>query len=130
MKYKHHLLLMLVLTLTLVLVSCRVQQTSQTGNNENQLIVLTHDSFSVSEQVIHDFEQMNNTKVQFLSLGDAGTALNKVILSKDTLLGDVFYGVDNTFLSRAITEGIFESYKSPVLDKIPDTFKLDSFTEA
>jgi len=37
----------------------------------------------------------------------------------------VFYGVDNTFLSRAIDSGIFDSYGSPLLDRIPDEFKLD-----
>jgi thiamine transport system substrate-binding protein len=37
----------------------------------------------------------------------------------------VFYGVDNTFLSRALEEEIFEPYASPQLDFIPDRFKLD-----
>jgi thiamine transport system substrate-binding protein len=40
-------------------------------------------------------------------------------------LADVFYGVDNTFLSRALDEEIFEVYQSPLLDVIPDDFKLD-----
>jgi thiamine transport system substrate-binding protein len=53
------------------------------------------------------------------------TALNKAILSKDAPLADVFYGVDNTFLSRAIDEGIFEAYQSPLLEDIPDDFELD-----
>jgi thiamine transport system substrate-binding protein len=33
--------------------------------------------------------------------------------------------VDNTFLSRALDEGIFESYESPLLAAIPDEFELD-----
>jgi hypothetical protein len=40
--------------------------------------------------------------VQLLTLGDAGAALNKIILSKDAPLADLFFGVDNTFLSRAL----------------------------
>jgi thiamine transport system substrate-binding protein len=87
--------------------------------------VLTHDSFAVSEDVVAAFEQENNVKVSFLKGGDTGTALNKAILSKGNPLADVFYGVDNTFLSRALSEDIFISYNSPLLDKIPPEFQLD-----
>ena len=89
------------------------------------LTVMTHDSFSASEGVIQEFEQANNVKITFLKSGDAGAALSKAIISKDAPLADVFYGVDNTFLSRAIDASIFESYPSPMLDLIPDDFKLD-----
>ncbi|MFZ5910170.1 MAG: thiamine ABC transporter substrate-binding protein [Chloroflexota bacterium] len=89
------------------------------------LTVMTHDSFAVSEDVARAFEQANNVKVTFLASGDTGAALNKAILSKDAPLADVFYGVDNTFLSRALEAGIFEPYPSPALDGIPAEFRLD-----
>ena len=94
------------------------------------LKVMTHDAFAVSEEVVTAFERENNVKVDFLKLGDAGTALNKAILSKSNPLADVFYGVDNTFLSRALTEGIFEPYASPLLSQIPDQLKLDPQNQA
>jgi thiamine transport system substrate-binding protein len=93
---------------------------------ERKLAVMTHDSFAASEAVIQAFETQNDVKVKFLSAGDAGSALNKAILSKDTPLADVFYGVDNTFLSRALDEGIFQAYDSPLLAKIPAEFQLDA----
>jgi thiamine transport system substrate-binding protein len=74
------------------------------------LVVAAHDSFAVSEEVVRGFEEANNARLQFLALGDAGAALNKVILSKDAPLADVFFGVDNTFLSRALKADIFEPY--------------------
>ena len=89
------------------------------------LTVMTHDSFAASEEVIQQFEVENNARVQFLFAGDTGTALNRAILAGDTPLADVFYGLDNTFLSRALDEDIFESYISPWLPEIPDQFKLD-----
>jgi thiamine transport system substrate-binding protein len=88
-------------------------------------MVMTHDSFTVSDEVIAAFEEANNVKVQFLAAGDTGSAVNKAALSKEAPLADVFYGVDNTFLSRALDEDIFEPYASPLLEKIPDNFKLD-----
>lgn len=89
------------------------------------LTVMTHDSFAVSESVIAAFEQEHNVNVEFLASGDTGSALNKAILSKDAPLADVFYGVDNTFLSRALEAGIFEAYESPLLQEIPVEFQLD-----
>ncbi len=61
----------------------------------------------------------------FLKSGDAGTAFNKAILTRDAPLADVFYGVDNTFLSRALEAGIYEPYTSPLLREIPAQFQLD-----
>ena len=89
------------------------------------LTVMTHDSFAASEGVIQEFELTNNVKITFLKSGDAGTALNKAILSKDAPLADLLYGVDNTLLSRALASDIFESYASPTLADIPDEFQLD-----
>ena len=101
-----------------------------TSKEETTLQVMTHDSFAVSTSVIDTFQSENHAKVQFLKAGDAGTALNKAILSKDNPLADVFYGVDNTFLSRALEAGIFQPYESPVLSIIPDEFKLDPQNQA
>lgn len=89
------------------------------------LSVMTHDSFEVSEDVVEAFEAQHNVQVRFLKSGDTGTALNKAILSKDNPLADVFYGVDNTFLSRALEEDIFVPYESPLLEGVPDEFELD-----
>ena len=89
------------------------------------LTIMTHDSYQATESVITAFEQANNVKVVFLKSGDAGAALNKAILTKDAPLADVFYGVDNTFLSRALDSGIYEIYASPLLAQIPIEFKLD-----
>jgi thiamine transport system substrate-binding protein len=86
---------------------------------------MTHDSFAISEDVIATFQEKHGVEIKFIEAGDTGTAVNKAVLSKNTPLADLFYGVDNTFLSRALGEGIFEVYKSPLLSDIPDHFKLD-----
>ena len=93
--------LMTVLTALLVLVAaagCVSPTAAPAASARTTLVVATHDSFAVSEEVVAAFEEANNATVQFLALGDAGAALNKVILSKESPLADVFYGVDNTLL--------------------------------
>src|SRR6185436_7620924 len=98
---------------------------AQPAPGSAKLVVMTHDSFNVSEDVLKAFEQQAGVSVQILKSGDAGAALNKAIISKDNPLADVFFGVDNTFLSRALKAGIFEPYAAPALKEIPDRFKLD-----
>jgi thiamine transport system substrate-binding protein len=92
---------------------------------QRTLTVMTHDSFSVSEDVLAAFEQQENATVQVLKAGDAGQALNRAILSKSSPLADVFFGVDNTFLGRALAAEIFEPYAAPALAAVPAQYKLD-----
>ena len=94
-------------------------------SNQSTLTLMTHDSFNASEAVIAEFEQANNVKLQILRSGDAGAALNQAILAKSAPLADVFFGVDNTFFSRAIDSGIFEPYDAPGLANIPADLQLD-----
>ncbi len=89
------------------------------------LTVMTHDSFSASDEVIAEWEQANKANLRFLKSGDAGAVLNRAILSKDNPLADVLFGVDNTFFSRAIEAGIFEPYQAEGLDKIPSDLRID-----
>jgi thiamine transport system substrate-binding protein len=89
------------------------------------LVLASHDSFAIGEAVLAAFEAEHNATVQVLTLGDAGEALNKIILSKDAPLADLFFGVDNTFLSRALAADVFAPYASPLLAQIPDELELD-----
>ncbi|MEO7912868.1 MAG: thiamine ABC transporter substrate-binding protein [Roseiflexaceae bacterium] len=95
------------------------------AGDQPTLTLMTHDSFSISEDVLKEFEQQEHVTVQVLKSGDAGSSLNKAILSKSSPLADVFFGVDNTFLSRALKADIFDAYAAPDLAGIPDRFKLD-----
>ena len=111
------LLIILLLLMTAV---------SACGPDEPEVITLmSHDSFAVSEETIAAFEEENGVTVELLPSGDTGAVLNQAILAKDAPLADVFFGVDNTFLGRALDAGIFEAYESPLLAQIPDELKLD-----
>lgn len=104
----------------LILTAC-----APAADEPRTLTVMTHDSFAVSEEVVTAFETEHNVDVVFLKLGDAGEATNKAVLAANNPLADVFYGVDNTFLSRALEGDIFEPYDSPLLADIPQEFDLD-----
>ncbi len=89
------------------------------------VILVTHDSFSISKSVLRDFTRESEVLVKLLPLGDAGVALNQAILTKDQPLGDVLYGVDTTFLSRGIDAEIFEPYRAANIDQVSKEFKVD-----
>jgi thiamine transport system substrate-binding protein len=120
-----------LLLFTLILASCAPTAASTpTPTGSQAITVMTHDSFAIGKDVIAAFETANNAKVAFIQSGDAGAMLNQAILTKDAPLADVLFGVDNTFLSRALDAGIYEVYQSQVLKDIPDEFKLDPSSRA
>jgi thiamine transport system substrate-binding protein len=124
-------LTILLSTVVLIFAACTPTTTATPPSGEPQtLTVMTHDSFAVSDVVKKAFEEANNAKIVFLKSGDAGAVLNKAILTKDAPLADVLYGVDNTFISRALEGDIFEPYESSALNDIPTEFKLDSSNRA
>ncbi|KIZ13869.1 thiamine ABC transporter substrate-binding protein [Streptomyces natalensis] len=87
--------------------------------------LVSHDSFSASKSVLAAFEKESGYKVKLLPGGDAGKAVNQAILSKDNPQGDVFFGIDNTLLSRGLKEGIFSPYKAKGLSGVPAGLQLD-----
>ncbi len=95
------------------------------AQGENRLVLLTHDSFAISEALLEAFEERSGLSVEILRSGDAGQMVNQAILSKNNPLGDLLYGVDNTFLSRALAGEIFAPYESPALQYIDEDFIPD-----
>ena len=89
------------------------------------LTLVTHDSFVVSDSVFAAFTDETGIEVRILQGGDAGSALNQAILTKDNPEGDVFFGVDNTFVSRALDNDLFVSYEAAGLDAIDPALVID-----
>lgn len=89
------------------------------------LRLLTHDSFAVSDEVLGAFTDETGIEVELLQGGDAGTVVNQAILTKGSPQADVLFGVDSTFLSRALDEDLFVPYEADGLDQVDDALLLD-----
>lgn len=111
------------LFISLLLYGCTGLSRGNTPASE--LRVLTHDSFDASVSVIAQFENENKVKVVFIKSGDVGSLLNRAILTSSVPEADVLYGIDNTYLSRAIEAGIYEPYKHTQNVTISDEFILE-----
>lgn len=99
----------------------------QSGSGGTRTVtVVSHDSFAASDSVLAAFTRQTGYKVKVLRGGDAGAAVNQAILTKDHPRGDVFFGVDNTLLSRALDNGLFDPYTAKGLDQVPADVQLDA----
>jgi thiamine transport system substrate-binding protein len=98
---------------------------SQSESKSKTVTLVSHDSWAVSKNVLADFEKQSGYQVKVLKDGDAGQAVNKAILTKDNPQGDVFFGVDNTLLSRALDNGLFQSYEAKGADRIKAEYRVD-----
>ncbi|TJZ46240.1 thiamine ABC transporter substrate-binding protein [Streptomyces piniterrae] len=87
--------------------------------------LVSHDSFFASKSVLAAFEKESGYKIKLLPGGDAGKAVNQAILSKGNPQGDVFFGIDNTLLSRGLKEDLFSPYEAKGLDSVPAALQLD-----
>jgi thiamine transport system substrate-binding protein len=93
-----------LLALLIYLSAC---QTPATPTAPIRLTLLTHDSFAVSEGVLAQFEAQHQVQIQVLKSGDAGTLTNQLVLNQSAPFGDVAFGVDNTFISKALSANVF-----------------------
>jgi thiamine transport system substrate-binding protein len=112
-----------ILALGLILTGCSLSPSSSQPVLE--LKVMTHDSFAVSVSIIQKFENENGVKVSFIKSGDAGSLLNRAILTSAAPEADVLYGIDNTYLSRALEAELFEPYQATSFIQIPEEFIIE-----
>jgi thiamine transport system substrate-binding protein len=60
--------------------------------------------------VLAEFTRETGYTVEVQAAGDAGTLTNKLVLTKGSPTADAAFGVDNTFASRAVEEGVFTDH--------------------
>ncbi|MGW0418442.1 thiamine ABC transporter substrate-binding protein [Streptomyces sp. NPDC003015] len=115
-----------VVGLGLVTLSACGSSSDDSGSSGSKTVTLvSHDSWAVSKSVLADFEKKSGYRVKVLEDGDAGQAVNKAILTRDNPQGDVFFGVDNTLLSRALDNGLFQPYEAKGADLIKAGYRVD-----
>ena len=97
----------------------------ESDSSGTTVTLLTHDSFYVSPETFEAFTAETGVTVEQLASGDAGALVAQACLTAGEPLGDVLFGIDNTFLQRGLDCGMFEPYTSPNLADVPDHFELD-----
>ena len=87
------------------------------GDDGGQDVTLvTYSSFPEADTTLNEslaaFTDDTGIDVEVLRAGDAGTMVSKAVLTAGNPEGDVMFGIDNTFLSRAVDADVFEPYEA------------------
>ncbi|QOR45837.1 thiamine ABC transporter substrate-binding protein [Trueperella pecoris] len=106
---KKALSLISVLTLSATLTGCSAVDQAKLTTGDT-ITVLTHDSFSISDEAKAKFEKETGMKLATTAPGDAGMVLNQLILNKDNPTVDAVFGIDNFSAQRALDEGVIADY--------------------
>jgi thiamine transport system substrate-binding protein len=95
------------------------------GDAPERVRLLTHDSFALGEGVLDAFTEETGIEVEVIQGGDAGTVVNQAILTKGNPQADVLFGIDSTFLSRALREELFVAHEAEGIEEVDADLLLD-----
>lgn len=95
------------IALAIGLTGCSQAADVPTGDTKTVTLV-AHDSFAISKELIAAFEAETHYKLEIIKSGDAGAMTNKLVLTKDQPLGDVVFGIDNTYASVATKNSVID----------------------
>lgn len=114
--------LVIAVGLSLALVSC----STASSESPDKLVIVAHDSFAdgVTDETFSTFTDDTGIEVEVLAAGDAGSMVTQAALTAGNPVADVIFGVDDTFLSRAIESDIFSEYESGLIGSVPPGLRL------
>ena len=104
--------------------------TDDTASSSKTVVVATHDSWAMSKDVLKEFTRQTGYKVRIEPNGDAGQLTNKLVLTKGSPIADMAYGIDNTFASRAVDEGVLADYTPKDQPASASSYALDDAEQA
>jgi thiamine transport system substrate-binding protein len=73
-----------------------------------KVVLVAHDSFAISDESIAQFQEESGFELEIIRAGDSGSLTNRLVLTKDSPIADVVFGIDNTFRGVADENGIIE----------------------
>lgn len=97
------------------------------GTSAESLTLLAHESFAagVTDETFAAFTADTGVTVEVVAGDDAGSTVNQAILTRDNPIADVLFGIDDTFLSRALDEDLFVPYESTLLERVLPGLDID-----
>jgi thiamine transport system substrate-binding protein len=96
------------LTTILVASSLLLAGCAPAEQTASKVTLVAHDSFAISDESIAEFEATSGFVLEIIRAGDAGSLTNRLVLTKDSPIADVVFGIDNTFRGVADENSIIE----------------------
>ena len=96
------------------LAGCSLVGADHRSEGSKDVVLVTHDSFVLPASLIAQFDRRSGYHLVVHASGDGGTLTNKLVLTQGDPTGDVAFGVDNTFASRALDADVFATTDVPL----------------
>lgn len=90
--------------------------------------LIAYDSFLAPEGAFEAFKKETGISVNVLLSADTGTMVSQSILTAGDPVADVMFGIDNTFLCRALVNDIFHPFEPSTIIELADELKLDPYS--
>lgn len=84
---------------------------SSGSEGTTSLTLMGYDGFTPQEGIFDSFTRQTGITVNVVTAGDTGTMMSKALITAGNPEADVMWGVDNTFISRAVEGRLFDSYE-------------------
>jgi len=101
--------------------------TSLPADASSTVTLVAYDSFPVADTdlntALDSFTEQTGIDIEILISGDTGTMVSKAALTAGNPEGDVIWGIDNTFISRAIEADVLEAYTPAEATAIPERLR-------
>jgi thiamine transport system substrate-binding protein len=110
----------IVIAAILLLTGC-----TPTASPKESVTLVAHDSFVISDEQKAEFETTSGFELKIVRAGDAGAMTSKLVLTKDSPIADVVFGIDNTFAPVAKENKIIDGELKPV-DYADVCFNIDT----
>lgn len=95
----------------------------------NEVVVWTYDSFTSEwgpgPQIAENFKAETGISVRFVTQGDGGTLLSRLIAEGTKADADIILGLDQNLAPRALASGLLRPFKPAGADAIPAALILD-----
>jgi len=95
-----------------------------------ELVIWTYDSFNSEwgpgPDVSKVFEEKTGIKITWVSHGDAGEIVSRLIQEGNSSNADIILGIDQNLAPRVLDSGFLEAYRPKGADKIFNDLVLDS----
>ncbi len=89
------------------------------GGGAEKVVLVTYSGYTLPEEAAAEFTRETGIEIEVLATDDAGASLGRAILAAGDPEGDLFFGVDTTFLTQATESDAFEAAE-PAIDGLPE----------
>ncbi|WP_447644772.1 thiamine ABC transporter substrate-binding protein [Nocardioides zeae] len=86
------------------------EEESASGGTE-KLVLVAHESFSLPDELVEEFEAEHDVDLEVRQPGDAGAVVTEIALNPDDSGADAVFGVDTTFASRLLDADALEPFE-------------------